>query len=156
MNRYQGIIYSAQFYIAIILTAIYIILSGELTIEGVIKQHRGQVITGDPDKPYRITVRRSNILEDTLDELRFGFDESKYFRVTFMGDPAVDQGGPRREYFMLLMGTIANSGSLLDGPPDRRILRHNANAFQVRMNIMICRFFYFVVFRMNSICILER
>ena len=73
------------------------------------------------------------ILEDTLEDIRFGFDESKHFRVTFLGDPAVDQGGPKREFFMLLMGAIANSGSLLDGPPDRRILRHNANAFQVRM-----------------------
>jgi hypothetical protein len=48
-----------------------------------------------------------------LDELHFGFDGSLHFRVTFMGDPAVDQGGPKREYFMLFMGSIANSGSLL-------------------------------------------
>ena len=67
-----------------------------------------------------------------MNELRFGYDESKYFCITFIDDPAIDQGGPRREYFMLLMGSIANSGSLLDGPPDRRTLRHNANAFQVR------------------------
>lgn len=96
-----------------------------------IKQHRAKYITGDPDKPFRITVRRKSILEDTLAELRFGFDESKHFRVTFMRDSAVDMGGPRREYFMLLMGAIGNSGSLLDGPPDRRVLRHNASAFQV-------------------------
>lgn len=103
-----------------------------------LKQHRNKVITGDPDKPYRITVRRNNILDDTFDELRFpGFCESKHFRVTFMDDPAVDQGGPRREYFMLLMGAIANSGSLLDGPPDRRILRHNADAFKVRIKVWL-------------------
>ena len=60
-----------------------------------------------------------------MNELRFGYDESKYFRITFMDDPVLTKVG-------LLMGSIANSGSLLDGPPDRRTLRHNANAFQVR------------------------
>ena len=54
-----------------------------------------------------------------------------------MGEHAVDQGGPRREYFMLMVGAIANSGSLLDGPPDRRILRHNANAFQVSTQLRL-------------------
>ncbi len=34
-------------------------------------------------------------------------------------------------FFMLLMGSIGNNSSLLDGPPDRRILRHNTSAFQV-------------------------
>ena len=32
---------------------------------------------------------------------------------------------------MLLMGAIANHGSILDGPPDRRLLWHNADAFKV-------------------------
>ena len=35
------------------------------------------------------------------------------------------------EFFMILMGAIANHGSILDGPPDRRLLRHNADAFKV-------------------------
>ena len=32
---------------------------------------------------------------------------------------------------MLLMGDIANNGAILDGPPDRRVLRHNTSAFEV-------------------------
>ena len=43
----------------------------------------------------------------------------------------MDGGGPRREYFMLLMGDIANNGAILDCPPDRRVLRHNTSAFEV-------------------------
>ena len=35
---------------------IHLISSGELTVEGVLKQHRAKVITGDPDRPYRMTV----------------------------------------------------------------------------------------------------
>ena len=82
-------------------------------------------------KALRVTVRRGCILEDTLVALRSGFDEKKHFRVRFLGEPAVDAGGPRREYFMLLMGAIGNNSALVDGPPNRRVLRHNASAFQV-------------------------
>ena len=63
--------------------------------------------------------------------LRSGFDDKKHLRIKFIGEPAVDGGGPRREYFMLLMGDIANNGAILDGPPDRRVLRHNTSAFEV-------------------------
>ena len=38
-------------------------------------------------------------------------------------------------FFMLLMGAIANSSSLLDGPPDRRVLRHNTSAFHVKQQM---------------------
>ena len=48
--------------------------------------------------------------------------------MSFLGERGVDGGGPRREFFMLLMGCI---GSILDGPPERRVLRHNTTAFEV-------------------------
>ena len=57
--------------------------------------------------------------------------EKKHLQVSFLGEPAVDGGGPRREFLMLLMGTIANNGSILDCPPNRRVLRHNTAAFEV-------------------------
>ena len=103
----------------------------ELTIEDVIKQHRAEILYEDEFNAHRITVRRGNIMDDTIASLRVGFDEKKHVRVRFIGEPAVDEGGPRREFFMLLMGAIANNSSLLDGPPTRRVLRHNTSAFQV-------------------------
>ena len=48
--------------------------------------------------------------------------------MSFLGERGVDGGGPRREFFMLLMGCI---GSILDDPPERRVLRHNTTAFEV-------------------------
>ena len=39
--------------------------------------------------------------------------EENQIRVSFLGEPAVDGGGPQREFFMLLMGAIANNGSIL-------------------------------------------
>ena len=96
-----------------------------------IKQHRVNFLYEDDFNVHRITVRRGHILDDTLVALRSSFDEKKHIRVRFLGEPAVDEEGPRREFFMLLMGAIANSSSLLDGPPNRRVLRHNTSAFQV-------------------------
>ena len=96
-----------------------------------IKQHRANFLYEDDFNVHCITVRRGHILDDTLVALRSSFDEKKHIRVRFLGEPAMDEGGPRREFFMLLMGAIANSSSLLDGPPNRRVLRHNTSAFQV-------------------------
>ena len=96
-----------------------------------IKQHRANFLYEDDFNVHRITVRRGHILDDTVVALRSNFDEKKHIRVCFLGEPAVDEGGPRREFYMLLMGAIANSSSFLDGPPNRRVLRHNTSAFQV-------------------------
>ena len=80
---------------------------------------------------HRVTIRQGNIWEDTVSALKFGWDERKHIRVTFLGESAVDDGGPRREYFMLLMGSIFNNNNLLEGPVNQRILRHNTTALQV-------------------------
>ena len=47
------------------------------------------------------------------------------------GEPGIDEGGPKHEFFMLLLNAISNNSSLLDGSPTRRVLRHNTTAFQV-------------------------
>ena len=105
----------------------------DLTLEAAIEKHKADHLYTDVFDTFRITVRRGHIFEDTLFALRSGFDERKYLRVSFLGEPAADGGGPRREYFMLLMGAIANNGSILDGPPNRRVLRHNTAAFEVQI-----------------------
>ena len=97
-----------------------------------IKRHRAELLYEDSHKAHRITVRRGHIMDDALVAIRSGFDEKKHIRVRFLGEPAVDEGGPGREFFMLLMGAIANNSSLLDGPPNCRVLRHNTSAFQVQ------------------------
>lgn len=43
-------------------------------------------------------------------------------RVRFLGEPAVGDGGPRSEFFMLLMGAIGNNNLLMDGPLNHRVL----------------------------------
>ena len=78
--------------------------------EDAIKVH---TLYSDESCAHRLTVRRGNILDTTIFALRAGFKEQKHLRVRFVGEPAVDEGGPRREFFMLLMNAIANSSMLL-------------------------------------------
>lgn len=94
----------------------------------VLMEHRKQVLG---EEFFRITARRGHLYDDTIECLQLGFDERKHIRVIFFNEPAVDDGGPRREFFMSLLGEVANNGSLFDGPPNRRVVRHNVTALQV-------------------------
>ena len=87
--------------------------------------HRNSVLPSNPEDRLRIIVRRKHILEDTLHKLRNGIDISKHLRVTFIGEPAIDDGGPMREYMRLLLGSVVSNNSLFCGEMDSRFLRHN-------------------------------
>jgi hypothetical protein len=83
------------------------------------------VLSSNPEDRFRIIVRRKHIFEDTLHKLRYGIDISKHLRVTFIGEPAIDDGGPMREYMRLLLGSIISNNSLFCGDVNSRFLRHN-------------------------------
>ena len=54
----------------------------------------------------RISVRRKNIFHNFVAiRKKPWFDLNKAFKVVFVGEPAIDDGGPRREFFLGL-GTI--------------------------------------------------
>ena len=96
----------------------------------ILENHRSSVLSNDVDDIFRITVRRSHIWDDALRAVRRNFDESKHIRITFLGESAIDGGGPRREFFMLLMNSIKENNSLLEGPSNSRVVRHNTAALQ--------------------------
>jgi hypothetical protein len=48
------------------------------------------------DNLYRIAIRRKFILEHTLPKFRCVIELSKCLRVTFVGEPAIDDGVPMR------------------------------------------------------------
>lgn len=83
------------------------------------------VLPQDKFDRSRVIVRRSHILQDSLHLLRNGLDVTKYLRVTFVNEPAVDEGGPLREFFRLLLRGIGSSNSLFSGPDDSRTPTHN-------------------------------
>ena len=97
-----------------------------------IRNHKSDIFTDDDDV-FHITIRRGHVFEDALRTFRTdGEWEQKPLKVTFFDEPAVDYGGPRREFFTILLKSIASNGSILDGNGNRRTLRHNTTAFQVR------------------------
>jgi len=89
------------------------------------------------DDVFRITIRRNHVFEDALMTFRNdGEWEQKPLKVIFSGEPAIDYGGPRREFFTLLLKSIASNTSIMDGIENRRILRHNTTAVQVSACIL--------------------
>ena len=70
-------------------------------------------------------IHRRHVLADTLHKLRSGLDVTKRLRVTFIGESAVDTGGPLREYFTILMRCIAQNNSLFCGKENSRVPMHN-------------------------------
>ena len=45
-----------------------------------------------------------------------GFDERKALRVVFVGEEAVNDGGPKREFFSLALQGVANDNTMFQGP----------------------------------------
>ena len=81
-----------------------------------LQAHRSQILDDDDGEAStrRITVRRKHLLEDTMKSLRrTPWESSKHLKVVFIGEPGVDDGGPRREYFRLLLAEIGNNNSFL-------------------------------------------
>lgn len=96
-----------------------------LSIPDLIEAHRAQYLPTNASDKVRVVVRRKHVLEDTLHQLRCGLDTSKHMRITFVGEPAVDAGGPMREYLNLLMSSIAHNNSLFSGEDACRVPAHN-------------------------------
>ena len=125
-----------------------------MKIEEIISQHRCKL---DNDRTWRITTRRNNVLEDTLRAMKTSTDldlNAKHIEVIFLGEPAIDEGGPKREFFRLLMQLIDASGILLDGAPGHRIPRHNVIAFKVCIMIHYVPFIYSVSLLYHTVYII--
>ena len=57
---------------------------------------------------------------------RHTFDLSANLRVRFIEEPAVDKGGPRREFFRLFMQTLSAAGAMFTLTENGIIPVHNA------------------------------
>ena len=73
----------------------------------------------------RMVIRRKFILQDAIYHMKHSYTHSKYLRVTFLGEPAVDKGGPIREFFQHLLKNISTNNSIFCGPEDKRCILHN-------------------------------
>ena len=82
----------------------------------------------------RLKVRRSCLWEDTLAKMKRVNPDSlngiAIVTVQFIGEPAVDEGGPRKEFFFLVHKHMQQLSSLFTGPPTSRRFVHNMIALQ--------------------------
>ena len=89
------------------------------------EQHCVTVLPRDKFDRARVIVLRSNILTESLHLLRNGLDVTEYLHVTFVNEPAVDEGGQLRECFRLLLSAIESNSSLLSGTEFSHTPTHN-------------------------------
>lgn len=83
------------------------------TLEAELHNLQAEVLAGT-EQP--ITVRRYHVYEDTISLLKSGaVKTNQILVVSFAGEPAVDTGGPRREYFTLLLKHIMADANLVEG-----------------------------------------
>ena len=82
-----------------------------------------------------ITVTRKNVWNDLK---RYYAQLSDYdelqlpLKVEFVDEMAIDEGGPRREFFTLAMTSALNDKNLFSGTPECRIPVRNASAVMSR------------------------
>ena len=101
-----------------------------MSIEALLSRQRGKFLPVDRSVYQRIVVRRKHLWQDSLHRFQCGLDFCKHIRVLFVGEPAVDDGGPLREFLYLLMGEISANNSLFCGQENIRIPAANMAAFE--------------------------
>lgn len=86
-----------------------------------------------------LIVRRKHIWTDTKRALLRPFSEDVGINIEFVGEPAIDGGGPLREYFRLLWLALNQNLALFEGRENARVLAHNISAIQQRDYIIVGR-----------------
>ena len=78
------------------------VVPSEEDVKAILPDHRTTVMShSNAQAIERINVRRSNLLHDAL--MTFSRHPSANLQVRFIGEPAVDEGGPRCEFFHLFI-----------------------------------------------------
>ena len=89
------------------------------------------------DGRNRISISRETVLEDSIAIFKNpGFDMSKPCKIVFEDEPAIDGGGPKREYFTLLLASLLSpniSVRLFEGQSGRILPIHNADALRAHL-----------------------
>ena len=81
------------------------------------------------DDFQRVVVRRSHLISDTFSQFGLkAFDPSLLIKVCFVGEPGEDIGGPRREFFRLLLEQMFQLPDMFKGWPKNVTIKHNVEA----------------------------
>lgn len=102
-----------------------LILYSDVPLQELLRKQRVKYLPVNKDCSQRVVIRRKHFWEDALQHFVSGLDERKYIKVTFVFEPAVDNGGPLREFFLLLLRAISQKNSLFCGSETSRVPVHN-------------------------------
>ena len=108
----------------------YTLNSENLSVQELLQAQRVKYLPVSRDECQRFHVRRRHVLDDSFLRFNAGFKENKYIKVTFAAEAAVDEGGPLREYFRLLLGEIAKKNSMFCGDEECRVPVHNMDMWK--------------------------
>ena len=94
------------------------------------------------DSTICIQVRRKHIWKDSLRAFKQPrFTTRKWLKIEFVRESAIDDGGPRREYFCLGMHELCHNNALFQGALDKRIPVHNLHFLSSKEYREVGRFF---------------
>ena len=96
-----------------------------MSVEELLKAHKYEVLPSGSQDRTRLIVCRKHILTDTFHWMRNGADLSQPLNTVFVGEPAVDDGGPLREFLYKVVAAAVRNESLFCGPVNSRVPRHN-------------------------------
>ena len=104
--------------------------SDGMSVATMLQRQKTKFLPVDTSDYQRVVVRRRHIWTDALRQFKSGINFQKYIRIRFVGDPAVDEGGPMREFLNLLMGAVANNDSLFQGQNEYRVPLPNVSELE--------------------------
>ena len=102
-----------------------------IVLKHTILQHQRSVIEAAHKEDFqRVSVRRIHLYQDALRAFsKPTFNVGKMLKVCFVGEPAaVDDGGPRCEFFSLLTRAIFCTSGLFSGWPEHVVPLHDVHA----------------------------
>ena len=97
--------------------------------KNIIIQHQQKTLNIAEEDFQKISVRRNHLVFDTFQQFESKeFDCSLLLKVCFVGEAAEDVGGPRREYFRLLIQQVFQLQDMFVGWPSNVTMKHNIEA----------------------------
>lgn len=121
----------------------------DVSTKHLLLRHRQTAIIELNSENYqRINIRRAHLFRDAFKQFsKQSFNECKMIRVVFVREQAVDEGGPRRAFFHLLMRECFEKSGLFAGYPDHVVPLHDIEAVDKNK--------FAVVGKMISTCLIQ-
>ena len=87
--------------------------------------------------PQRLSIKRDTLFQDSVSFFKkSSFDFDSPIKILYENEPAIDGGGPRREYFTLLLKCLVSPGNfvrLFEGSERHLLPMHNTDALRASL-----------------------